>query len=512
MASCFGSSIKFGLGRRSANMVSGFLSRTTSQFMRKAIYFGFLFFLAASCSNQQTLDPTQIVADQQVPPNEEIEAPATQDGSPPVELTQPGESLVTYVSSDSIGDIAVKINLPETARYEEGAGVVVNIATYFTPIKGFYEDLDVTPLGLIHISYLWPGTSDPSGAESEGTFDYGGPVSIMALRDVLRFATGEIPDRDGHFLNELIAITPLTDNVGLYAFSHPGIAAVNVLALYGDQLPGVKYFVGRENPTIDILSAVEIGYFDENNVPVLNPLYQFPDSYRPSRFIIDYSSARWDPDYSEGNPRFKGRPYFDLNQNELLDAGDHVLGSRIPVMSGKRFYSTALTRALRENGALAPEDWPEDLATPEETAQIWPFHNSVDRYPELAVKTPELKVMLVFAAREHVQPALDKPNIHQAFDGFYRAAGLWVRLNPDNEYVEWIAAHFEGAYNEHPANSEPDDWMDATPWGYGNLPGGSILIPLAAVSEMADRAYVENWEEDLDTILVDIAAPLIRQE
>ena len=57
-----------------------------------------------------------------------------------------------------------------------------------------------------------------------------------------------------------------------------GIAATNVLAMYGASLSHVKYFVGRENPTEDMLSAMDIGYF-EGIIPVSNSLYVYPDDY-----------------------------------------------------------------------------------------------------------------------------------------------------------------------------------------------------------------------------------------
>jgi len=55
-------------------------------------------------------------------------------------------------------------------------------------------------------------------------------------------------------IDELLTIKPLTSNVGMYAFSHPGIAATNVMAIYGNELTDIKlYSRARENPTIDML-------------------------------------------------------------------------------------------------------------------------------------------------------------------------------------------------------------------------------------------------------------------
>jgi hypothetical protein len=111
--------------------------------------------------------------------------------------------------------------------------------------------------------------------------------------------------------------------------------------------------------------------------------------------------------------------------------------------------------------------------------------------------------MLVFARFDHVQPANDKPHIHQAYDGFSKAAGLWVRLNPDSSYVDWVSPQIGSGYLDHPANQEPVDWREIESWGYKNQAGASQLVPLAAVAEMADRSRSGNWNEDLSDLLYD---------
>jgi len=405
------------------------------------------------------------------------------------------DQLITYLPSKGIGNIAVRLTFPEAPRYPDGAGVVVDIATFFTPTNDFHEDLDVAPIGLIRVSYLWPGKeSRTTGALSSGKFDYGGKTCIRALRDVIRFATGQIPDKDGRYIGDLSPFPVLTDQVGLYAFSHPGIAAVKVLAVYGEEL-NVRYFVGRENPTVDAISAVELGYWDAAGRPVFNPLYRYPDSYSPSAITIDYSSVRWDFEqrYPE-KPEVVGYPYFDLNGNGRRDAKEFILSYKTPTMFGKRVYSAALTEALRDNGALSVDNWPDDLASPEEAAEWWAFRVTPPRYPSLARKTPDLKVLLLFSREGHVQPLRDRPQIHQAYDGFHNIAGLWTRLNPDAAYLP--AAKFPG-YQDHPANTEPKDWSMFDDWAYPPVRIGSVLTPQAAVAEMADRTHEDNWKPDL---------------
>jgi hypothetical protein len=403
-------------------------------------------------------------------------------------------------------------------------------ATFLTGSGDFYHSLDVTPIGLIQITFLWPGTQSKStGAESQGTYDYGGEIGIAALRDVLLYATGEIPDRGGNYLAERSSITPLSDNVGLYAFSHPGIAAVNVLALYGDQLPGVAYLVGRENPTTDTLTAVEVGHFNTEDKPVPNPMYTYPDDYSPLEVTLEYDQVFWDPLTQEG--RYTGRPYFDLNNNGVLDDSDYALGSRVPrpyfdlnnngvlddsdyalgsrvpTMYDKRLYSVALIQALQDNLSSSSGEWPDDLASPEQVAQWWPFRSSPERYPLLGTQTQNLHVMLVFALRDHVQPARDKPHIHHAFDGFYHAAGLWTRMNPDASYVRWLDERLGELSPDNPANSEPADWRDIPTWSHPNGRPAVLVVALAAIAEMADRQHEGYWGADLDGLLVDFPAP-----
>ncbi len=405
------------------------------------------------------------------------------------------ESVITFVQSPAIGNIAVKISSPEVPRYDEGAPIVVEISTFFTSTNKFTEELDVNQLGCIHVSYLWPGKTDAvSGAKSEGTYDYGGESCIAALKDVLRFACGETPDVQGRKIDEITSVTPITDLVGLYAFSHPGIAAVNVMALYGDELPGIKFFVGRENPTIDVLSCVEIGHWGDNHEAILNPYYSYPDCYTDSVLNIDYSHVGWL--VNETYP--DGRPYFSVPNGP-----DYILGDRIPKMWDKRYYSVQMISALIQNDALDPNNWPSDLCTLEEAQRDWEFRSSVYRYSEIATKLPNLKIMLVFAKDDHVHPALDKPHIHQAYNGF-RKQNFWVRLNPDRSYVTSANLEFDLGFPDNPANSEPADWEQIRDWAYPNKAASSTFVSLAAVAEMADRVYYQNWSDNLVSVLQEV--------
>jgi hypothetical protein len=428
--------------------------------------------------------------------------PAHEGGEAGEALVTDDDAIITYVDSPGIGNIVVRIQPPETPRYSEGAPIVVEAQTFFTPSSGFNSSLDATIIGAISVDYLWPGNEDPrNGVRSDGEYDYGGENCLAALRDVIRFATGETTDVNGYSIDDLLEVDALTDNVGLYAFSHPGIAATNVIAHYGALFPGLDYFVGRENPTEDAMYALEPGHFDETGKPLINPYYD-PMAYTPTAIRIDYSQVGWlqNADYPEGWPYFA-----------VADGQDYVVSSRHPTMFGKDFFSIQLLQALVDNGALALEDWPENLATPQEARDLWPYRTTVENYPLLRDSAPNLKVILVFAREDHVQTAIDKPHIHQAYDGFRDGAGLWVRLNPDAAYVQVLMGLADAAaYTENPANSEPGDWMQIRSWGYRGVLGGqpaNVFVPLAAVSEMMDRVQFENWDADLASTLYEWTLP-----
>ncbi len=405
------------------------------------------------------------------------------------------KETITFVESEGIGRIAVAIRTPSSPRYSDGAPVLVNVSGFFAGSAGFDFELDPNALGAIYVTYLWPGRSDPrTGAHSEGTFDYGGRDCLRALCDVVRFATGEIENVDGERLDELVEPPVLYDVSGLYAFSHSGIVATNVLALHGEDLQRVRFFVGRENPTIDPMYPLEPGHWDdETGRAVQNPFYD-PSGYMPATISIDYSSVYWlqNEEYPDGRPAFR-----------TSSGGDYICSFKHPRMWEKDYWSTDLLQALLDNGALTRETWPKTLALPEEAAAYWPSRTTVGNYPRLGRVLPDLRVMLVFAADDHVQTAIDKPHIHQAYDGFHETARLWCRLNPDRAYVDAFAGERRsGAVPDHPANREPATWMVSRTWGYDDRVGGmNVLVPLAAVAEMCDRTYSGEWSADLDEVL-----------
>jgi hypothetical protein len=436
-----------------------------------------------------------------------------------------GRIRTTTIRSGSL-DIAVMIASPQTPRYPEGAGVVVVASPIFTETDGFITDPDITSLGLIQVSYLWPGKTDArTGLKSSGEFDYGGEQSVNVLRDVIRFAANRMADASGRYIVSMTSIPPLVGEVGVYAFSDAGIAAIRAFSLHGAQLQGLGYFIGREIPSVDTISSMEIGHYNAAGQPVDNPFYNYPASYSTTALTLNYTNLRWDPAYTSSYSKAVGYPYLDLDGNGSLGSGDYIFDGQIPIMFGKRYYSAALTMALLFNAALSLDTWPPDLATPQEAAQAWKIRQAPGLFADMQNDEviQNMKVMLVFAQNDHAQVAQDKPHIHQLYQGFRFEARLWVRLNPDRVYVESM---FQNAgrtsqgnagmtptpvasldFPDNPADTQPTDWAQTGAYAYPGQGLAARLVPLAAVAEMADRAHDGFWDENLGQVLYTSPAP-----
>jgi hypothetical protein len=436
-----------------------------------------------------------------------------------------GRVRTTTILSEGM-NIAVMIASPQAPRFPEGAGVVVVVSPIFGETNGFMTDPDLTQLGLVQVSYLWPGMTDVrSGSKSSGAFDYGGDQSVKILRDVIRFAATRIADVNGRYIVSMTSVSPLVGEVGVYAYSDAGIAAIRAFSLYGSQLQGLGYFIGREIPTVDTSSCLELGTYDAAGQPVYNPFYIYPASYTPTALALNYANLRWDPVYTSSFSKSSGRPYLDLDGNGSLGSGDFIFDGDIPVMFGKRYYSTALTEALLANGALSVDAWPADLATPQEAAVAWKIRQTAGLFA--AMQNDEIikniKVMLVFAKNEHSQVAQDKPHVHQLYQGLRFEARLWVRLNPDRAYVESM---FQNSgmtsqgntgttptpiamlnFPDNPANTQPTDWAQIEAYAYPGQGQAGRLVPLAAIAEMADRAHDGIWDENLGQALYTSPVP-----
>ena len=415
------------------------------------------------------------------------------------------------------GRIAVQVYVPTIPRYVDGSPVVVAVKGGFEK-DSFFRPVDLYPkFGITYVTFLFPGGYDPeTHRSSEGVYDARGPNCLSALYDVLRYAHGDIPAVDGTLITELSPFPIDTTVIGMVAFSNGGNLTVDVLDIWGDSLSFVDYLVNWESPTSSQTILTELGshdcdttrdgngngFYDDDRV---NPYYI---SYRDTVCIIDYSRIAYDSTYPpregvflDGNANGAidlamsgGCEWEDVTNDGILTPGEDYRLSNYHYR-GKYFLSTEATKALRNRLST----WPPELADTGEVDTFWWWREAVMHFDNAASKVPNLAVILVFSKNDHVQVAIDKPHIHQAYSGWSRN-GIWVRLNPDEEYARHAAPPGPPGLPDNDANHAPANWNTIVNWAIDER-YNSVIIAAAGVAELCDRTKFNVWANDLSGVL-----------
>ncbi|MCX7750004.1 MAG: hypothetical protein N2320_00235 [Candidatus Bipolaricaulota bacterium] len=263
----------------------------------------------------------------------------------------------------------------------------------------------------------------------------------------------------------------------------------------------VDWYVGWENPAGVPFTTVDLGGREDPN-----PAY-VPGSCRLTaegvQCTVDDTQLRWDATARSGGAGPRGGPafgvlYHDLNRNGRYDSGDYALGAYTGTFGGreKRVYSLAALEAAVARGLLDP--WPSDVATVEEARAFWAIRDMSRHYQAALAANPDLRVVVIGSAQDHVQNTPDYPHLVLQYGGWLEAGVRWIRLNPDSAYVLALAPGVGGA---------PDNDANV-PVTYGNvrelLAPESVpdpLLQLAAALELSDRWTWERWEANLSTVL-----------
>ena len=419
-----------------------------------------------------------------------------------------GWTVVTWIPSEAAPGrgIVVRLTYPESPRYPEGTAAVVEVPGADSPgdveLPSRPGSDPLVEQGLIGVKFAFPGGGRPPYSSS-GTYDHRGLNSLKALRDVVRFLRGEIPDEHGCYVSDLLPYPVL--QVGLVGSSNGGNTAIVALGLFGDEM-AVDWYVGWENPAGVQFTTVDLGSRNQEL-----PFYS-PCSCRltpgGAECDVDYTHLRWDPQaISRGwGPQRQGTRgvlYHDLNGNGRYDQGDYVLGSYPGTFAGreKRVYSTAVLEAAVQMGLIDP--WPQDVATLEEAREYWAIRDMSRYYDETLGFLPGLRVIVIGSERDHVQVAPDHPHILLQYKGWREAGVAWVRLNSDAAYVEAAAGRPLPAV-DNPANIAVDCENIRELLQPEAVPDS--LARLAAVLELSDRVRAGDWRADLDDVLRETSA------
>lgn len=409
--------------------------------------------------------------------------------------------LYSESTGSAAGVLVVRAYLPEVARHESGAPIVIMGSGGID--EGSVDNrLPEAGNDFAMITFMFPGGTDEwSGSSSDGVYDHRGERSILALRDVIRFAAGEAKATSGQGLADLSEVPLDQENIGLIGYSNGGNIIVAAAALYGEEFVDyLKYIIQWESPVSSQAAVRDFGrtLIKSTQIEYQNPRYcGYGDEIACSRYadlVYNPNEPDW-PVFHDGNgdgvfttvydPSLK-QAVPDLNLSGSLETDEDWPLDNFEDEAGLIYYSRAVTEALRDENVFAV--WPETIATPEQATVFWDLREAVVLYDEALRLNPGLEAMVLCGARDHVQSSPTKFHVHQALEGWLEAGADWVKLNPSLEYLYQVDPRFAdlGLPDVKP-NTQPTDWSDFTLYAMPEKMQSSSYS-LAALWQMMDRA------------------------
>lgn len=423
----------------------------------------------------------------------------------------------THVPSVSAGStgLAVWIKVPAIPRFAEGAPVAVYMPGGFDGEGIGDKEAGLVNKGFIEISMNFPGTGTGDKQSGGGPYDQRGPLSLRAVCDVLRFAQGHIPDKNGATLSDLVnTIVPLSNNVGLIGYSNGGNTNICVAGVHGEEIPNLAWILNWESPVGDGMPQAEAGAKAEGKLRPLNQ--ETNPAYNPDTGVWDLSSLSWDdhvqiPLLDDTNQHVTGGLYFDINGNGRVDPGvDFIPYPLVFDVGGQLqgFYSVRLRQDAEQNG-LFPDPAPSHIPSLNMTQTYWDIRNGEYWIESALTKIPNLIFMVVGSEIDHVQRALDHPHILIQYEGFRAGGSRFVRLNPDRTYVEDILGGSAPDAVDNDGLAHFDHMTIRTavqPGRYDGPLGRDVIVP-AAACELADRTHFNILDPQLDAIITSVNSP-----
>jgi hypothetical protein len=423
---------------------------------------------------------------------------------PPPPLSDPGVLVRIPSSAAGVEGVAASVLIPRPPRYTNGAPVVIHVSggVQAGNARGRPEYVGH---GFVEIHFAFPGGGvgeDRSG----GTYDFRGSNSVRALADVIRFANGRLADKEGRFIGEIgRGVMVLTNNVGIVGSSHGGNACGLALAKFGDEFPNLGWYASMESPYGEGAANVELGGHETG----VNPAYD------PKTGALDLSKLAWSPELTPGlfrkpmlvEPRgMKGAFFFDLNGDGRFSRDDDFPANCFvgDAGGGAKAWSSPRVLAEAAKRSLIPGERPAHMPTLAEARGFWSWRDAAPSIPEAVRRCTNLAVIVYANERDHVQADPAHTHILEQVEGFRKAGGRFVRLNPDRAYVERIAPTSPRLERRTTFADNPAGKI----WTRTNIAEGlepSVFAQgpymQAAVCELADRTQAREWSVNLDAVL-----------
>ncbi len=442
--------------------------------------------------------------DDATPGDDDDSAPGDDDDDDTVGPTEAGVFTAQLPSDAAPGDgLAIRVQYPasEDVRHAEGAPVLVRVpGGWDTGDLGADEPGPEMPNGYIIVHFLLPG-GEQDGETSDGEYDYRGPNCITALRDVIRYAGGEIEDENGMSIEDSVPFAWM-DNLGVEGGSNGGNLVIQTLAEEAAQLPDVAWLLFWESPIGDQYQTKELNdnpYY----VPGTCTATTCPWPGIEAALAFDPVPPTDGHEYDGSEFEVAGKIFIDDNGNGQWDIGEVDLlwnpGPRVDPGQILLYPSSELSEAIDNAGVFDQLPAPAWLAPPSAVAGYWPMVDGSLRIAEAHANFPDLLVLHVGTQTDHAQDQPDYPHARSNVLGWITAGHAFVRLNPDAAYTALLTG-------EDPSNFPDNDANEPVAW-----PGTDLLMlpdsadqfaAPAAILELSDRYATANTDVNLTDVLV----------
>ncbi|MDZ4832437.1 MAG: hypothetical protein SGJ27_01420 [Candidatus Melainabacteria bacterium] len=417
------------------------------------------------------------------------------------------ESISTYIPSEVAPETGIAVNIiyPETPRYKEGAPVVVVAPGGLGP-SGLRFTMHAAQSGFAEVRFAFPG-GGLKQFHSGGSWDERGPDSQKALRDILMFAHGEKQDKKGKTISELVPTKLDVNNIGAVGWENGGNVLIVTLAKFPLDLGFLRWISFYESPIGPLLNPSVLGTTKELSI---NPHYR-QGSAATGTCLVDWRKLCWASDIFRdrtehlglGRDPSRGVLFFDENGNKVWEESAEFPIAHFTEPGGERkYYAPEITAALTRLKLFPNKRWPKRVATLAESEKFFQERDGSQYVKQIPLQYPDMLVTIFGSRLDHQQRQPDHPHIALLYNLWLASKPKWVRLNPDPNYVGFIADMNVGNFVEN----KPDASIDAATIESHLEPEGFIpdyKYMEAAISELADRTKKNNLKPKLTTVLVE---------
>lgn len=410
---------------------------------------------------------------------------------------------IASLASDSTG-LFVRIAIPTTPRFTCGAPIVIYMNGGWSAEGILTPMFNMANYGFIVVQFHYPGGG--SGVyKSGGVYDNRGPNSMLAARDLVRFALGQTTDIYNRSLGEITdSINPLYYNLGIIGGSNGGCNLLSLLGLYSQDLNQVAWTSFFESPIGDGMLNADVGkpygkavYINKN------------DGYNDSTGIFYWNKLAYAADtvaYKNGKITIKGLLYFDVNENGIFNRGIDfdIIGKYESTSLGapKKYYlSYQVMQHAYEQGIFPNTSQSIYVPTLAESQEYWYLRNTDHFIDSFMVNIPNLKVLFMVREDDHITSALDHPETIYAWNKFNSNGCNWFRVNCDRSYIEFIKGSLLPNAPDNDANISVDHMNIRNMIMPAGLFSNRYFNHYASTLEMGDRVMNNDWSYNLDGLL-----------